>query len=45
MPVIGSMLFGLAGNQIANDSGGAFMDLADEAVDLLLRQVKGRRSR
>jgi hypothetical protein len=35
MDLIDSMLFGLAGNQIANDSGGSrYVDLADEALDL-----------
>jgi hypothetical protein len=46
MDLIDSMLFGLAGNQIANDSGGSrYVDLADEAVDLLLRHVKRRTRR
>jgi len=41
--LIDSLLLGLAGNQIANDPGGTrFVDLADEAVDMLLRHTKRR---
>ena len=41
--LIDSLLLGLAGNQIANDPGGTrFVDLADEAVEMLLRHTKRR---
>ena len=41
--LIDSMLLGLAGNQIANDPGGTrFVDLADGAVDMLMRHTKRR---
>ena len=43
--LIDSMLLGLAGNQIANDPGGSrFVDLADEAIDLLVGYVERRTS-
>jgi hypothetical protein len=46
MDLIDSMLAGLAGNHIANDSSGSrCADLADEALDLLLRHVKRRTRR
>ena len=45
MDLIDSMLLGLAGNQIANDPGGSrFVDLADEAIDLLVGNVERRTS-
>jgi AcrR family transcriptional regulator len=41
--LIDSLLLGLVGNQIANDPGGTrFIDLADEAVDMIVRNIKRR---
>ena len=43
--LIDSMLLGLAGNQIANDPGGSrFVDLDDEAIDLLVGYAERRTS-